>query len=150
MPVLKVEHINYDQWPYYSGKKPTREDVRKIESIYYNQICDAKYLRLVYDNAGNHYDLKRIEEDKYLFLNKCDAEKLAKEINDRIKHEEHLLANGHERCQRCRKVVPANEIVPHTIIGRSRNAFGKAIVTQEPMKFCSGTCAGHEQMSREG
>jgi hypothetical protein len=159
LPVLKVVHINTDQWLAFSGKKPNREDCRKIESIYYNQVCDEKYLRFIYDAPGNSYSLERIKEDKMLFLDKSEAEKLAKEITDRIAEEERLLANGHERCQRCRKVVPASEILTHTIIGRDRKPVwnnwkgryeDKAVVTQEPMKFCGGECAGNEQMSREG
>lgn len=147
-PVVKVIHYNDGQRLYFTGKKPNREDIRRIESIFYNLVLDEKYLRFRYDEY-NSYSMEQIKTYN-LFLDKEPAEAKAKEIIDRIAEEERLLANGHERCQRCRKVVPKSRIITDTIIGRSRNAFGKSIVTQTPMNFCSGECAAHEQMSREG
>lgn len=157
-PILKVVHFNSNQSLYYSGKKPTREDIRRIQGYYYNLELDTKNFRFQYDHAGNSRSLQQIEEYNNLFLDKAVAESKAKEITDRIAEEERLLTNGHERCQRCRKVVPKEQIITHTIIGRGRKTVynswknryeDKACVTQEPMKFCSGECAAHEQMSRE-
>lgn len=157
-PVVKVIHYNDEQRLYFCGKKPSREDIRRIESIYYNLKFDEKFLRFCYDNC-NSYSMEQINEYR-LFLNKEPAEAKAKEITDRITEENQLLAGGnHDRCQRCRNVVPKSQIVNHTIIGRSRKSVynnwknryeDKAVVTHEPMKFCSGECAGNEQMSREG
>src|SRR5688500_5293543 len=65
MPIVKVVHINYEQLPSYSGKKPTREDLRKIESVFYNLVLDEKFIRFRYDQY-NSYDLKQIEDDKSL------------------------------------------------------------------------------------
>jgi hypothetical protein len=159
IPVVKVVHINYDQVPSFSGKRPSKDDIYKIQSIYNNLIFDAKFIRLRYDQH-NSYSLKQIEEDKMLFLDRNAAESLSKEITDRIAEEERLLAGGdHERCRRCEKVVPISQMQTHTIIGRGRKQVwnswkgrydDKAVVTQEPMRFCSGECAGNEQMSREG
>lgn len=157
--VLKVDYYNSNQPLHFNGKKPNRDDMRRIESVYYNLELDKKYFCFIYDQHGNWKTLERIESDQRLFLDKAMAEVKAKEIADRIALEEQLLANGHERCQRCRKVVPKEQIVTSTIIGRDRKPVynswknryeSKAAVTQTPMKFCSGTCAGHEQMSREG
>lgn len=148
-PVVKVVHSNYDQYVNFPGKGPRREDLQKLQSKYYNLMLDKKHLRFLYDKY-NGYGLEKVDNIR-LFIDKHLAEAKAKEITDRIAEEEKLLSGGdHERCQRCRKVVPKSQIVNHTIIGRSRNAFGKAVVTQTPMKFCSGECAGCEQMSREG
>ena len=150
IPVVKVIHLNYNQRVYYSGKRPTKEEIRMIQGIYYNLVLSKEFIRLQYDNY-NSYSMKEIEDNKMMFLVREPAEKLSKEITDHIAEEERLLAVGnHERCQRCRKVVPKSQIIVDNIIGRSRNAFGKAIVTQTPMKFCGGQCAAHEQMSREG
>jgi hypothetical protein len=157
-PVVKVIHYNNDQRLYFNGKKPNRGDVIRIESIYYNLILDEKYLRFRYDEC-NSYDMEQIKTYN-LFLDKVQAEAKAKDITDRIIEEQILLSGGaHDRCQRCSRVVPKSQIVNHTIIGRGRKAVynswknryeDKAVVTQEPMKFCSGECAGNEQMSREG
>lgn len=148
-PVIKVVHINYDQLVNYSGKKPGRDDLRNLQSKYYNLLLDKKHLRFRYDQY-NGYGLEQVDNTR-LFIDKSMAEAKAKEITDRIAEEERLLAGGdHDRCQRCGRVAPKAQIVNHTIIGRGRNSFGKAIVTQTPMKFCSGECAGCEQMSREG
>lgn len=150
LPVIKVVYYNKDQLLYFSGKKPNREDVATIERIFNNLVFDKKYFRFRYDEY-NSYSMEQIETDKMLFIDRETAAKLSKEITDRIAEEERLLAGGdHDRCQRCRRVVPKSQIITGTIIGRGRNSFGKAIVTQEPMKFCSGTCAAHEQWSREG
>jgi hypothetical protein len=146
--VVKVIHYNDNQRLYFNGKKPNREDIRRIESIFYNLVFDEKYLRFRYDEY-NSYSMEQIKTYN-LFLDRESAESKAKEIIDRIANDEILLANGHERCQRCRKVVPKEQIITNTIIGRGRNAFGKAVVTQTPMRFCGGQCAAHEQMSREG
>lgn len=157
-PVIKVIHVNPDQYVNFSGKRPNRDDLRNLQSKYYNLVLDAKYLRFRYD-AYNSYCLDQVDNIR-LFTDKSLAEAKTKEITDRIAEEERLLAGGdHDRCQRCRKVVPKAQIVNHTIIGRGRKAVfnswkgryeDKAVVTQEPMKFCSGDCAGCEQMSREG
>jgi hypothetical protein len=148
-PVVKVIHYNDAQRLYFTGKKPNREDIKRIESIFYNLVFDEKFLRFRYDE-WNSYNMEQIKAYN-LFLDKDEAEAKAKEITERIAEEERLIAGGdHDRCQRCRKVVPKSQIVTDTIIGRSRNAAGKAVVTQTPMKFCGGLCAAHEQMSREG
>lgn len=148
-PVLKVVHINYDQYVSYSGKKPSRDDLQKLQSKYYNLLLDEKHLRFRYDQY-NGYGLEQID-NVTLFIDKSVAEIKAKEITDRIAEEERLLAGGgYDRCQRCSKVVPKEQIITSTIIGRDRNAYGKAIVTQTPMRFCGGECAAHEQWSREG
>lgn len=150
VPVIKVIHVNYDQNPYYTGKRPTREDIRNIQSIYYNLKLSADFIRLQYDHY-NSLSIKQINESRMMFFDREAAIGLSKEITDRIAEENRLLAGGdHDRCQRCRKVVPRSQIVNNTIIGRDRNAFGKSIVTQTPMKFCSGECAAHEQWSWEG
>lgn len=66
---------------------------------------------------------------------------------------------NHTACGYCGKQTPDDKLVHDTIIGRGRKQVwnswksryeNKACVTHEPMKFCSGTCAGNEQMSREG
>lgn len=148
-PVIKVIHVNPDQYVNFSGKRPNRDDLRNLQSKYYNLVLDAKYLRFRYD-VYNSYCLGQVDNIR-LFIDKALAEVRSKEITDRIAEENRLLANGdHDRCQRCRKVVPKAQIITSTIIGRDRNAFGKAVVTQTPMKFCSGECAAHEQWSREG
>lgn len=157
-PVVKVVHINYDQLVNYSGKKPGRDDLRNLQSKYYNLLLDKKHLRFRYDQY-NGYGLEQVDNTR-LFIDKSMAEAKAKEITDRITEEERLLAgDDHDRCQRCRKVVPKSQIVNHTIIGRGRKQVfnswkgkyeDKACVTQELMKFCSGECATHEQYSREG
>lgn len=147
--VVEVIHVNNDQYVNFSGKRPNREDLRNLQSKYYNLVLDAKYLRFRYDEY-NSYSLEQVD-NKRLFSDKSLAEAKAKEITDRIAEENRLLAGGdHDRCQRCRKVVPKTQIVNDTIIGRGRNAYGKSIVTQTAMKFCSGECAAHEQWSREG
>jgi predicted DNA-binding WGR domain protein len=148
-PVIKVVHSNFSQYVNFVGKRPSREDLQKLQNKYYTLVLDEKYLRFRYDQY-NSYGMDQVD-NKRLFIDRSLAEAKAKELTDRIAEEERLLSGGdHDRCQRCRKVVPKAQILNSTIIGRSRNAFGKAIVTQTPMKFCSGECAGCEQMSREG
>jgi hypothetical protein len=147
--VLKVIHVNSKQYVNFVGKRPNREDLQRLQSKYYNLELDKKHIRFRYDQY-NSYGFEEIDNKK-VFIDRSLAEARAKEITDRIAEEERLLAGGaHDRCQRCRKVVPKTQIITSTIIGRSRNEFGKAIVTQTSMKFCSGECAGCEQMSREG
>lgn len=148
-PVVKIVHNNYDQYVNFLGKRPSSEDLQKLQSKYYNLVLDKKHLRFRYDQY-NSYGLDQVDNVR-LFIDKSIAEVKAKEITDRIAEENRLLAGSdHDRCERCRKVVPKAQIVNNTIIGRGRNAFGKSVVTQTPMKFCSGECAAHEQWSREG
>lgn len=157
-PVVKVIHVNSSQYVNFIGKRPSQEDLRKLQNKYYTLVLDEKYLRFRYDQY-NSFGIDQVD-NKRLFIDRSLAEAKAKEITDRIVEEERLLAGGdHDRCQRCRKVVPKTQIVNHTIIGRGRKAVynswknryeDKAVVTHEPMKFCSGECAGYEQMSREG
>lgn len=150
VPVVKVIHVNYEQNPCYIGKRPTREDIRKIQSIYYSLKLSSDFIRLQYDQYNSH-SIKQIEESRMMFFDREAAVNLSKEITDRIAEENRLLTGGdHDRCERCRKVVPKTQIVTDTIIGRGRNASGKSVVTQTPMKFCSIECAAHEQWSREG
>lgn len=72
---------------------------------------------------------------------------------------ESILREGNFWCSYCRKQYPITQKVSRTIIGRDRKQVwnswkgryeDKACVTQTSMDFCSGQCAGYEQMSREG
>ncbi len=72
---------------------------------------------------------------------------------------EAILREGNFWCGYCRKQFPLAQKVTSNIIGRGRKQVwnswkgrmeDKACVTTTMMEFCSGTCAGNEQMSREG
>jgi|GEM_PF-7001434 hypothetical protein len=66
---------------------------------------------------------------------------------------------NHFACSYCMKQTPNEQKVTSNIIGRGRKKVwnswknryeDKACVTTTSLEFCSGVCAGNEQMSREG
>jgi len=163
--VYDVGEATYSNGLYISfNKRPSKEQVEEIKTHWDNRTPLSK------DNIRIHYSYAWSESgsrassawklsDFEKMLNLEHAELKALEINDRIKKEDELLNNGHLRCERCRKVYPQTQKVVSNIIGRGRkqtwNSWknrweDKACVSTTPMTFCSGECASHEQMSREG
>ena len=162
--VKTITGMSYHNRKYFSfNKRPTKIDVDKIK-----QYAEETPV-LTSDNIFFHYEkicfsykttgAISLPDSLLQFSSIIDAEAKSAEIKKIIEIEEALLQNGHTRCARCRKVVPNSEVVTSNIIGRGRKQVwnswknryeDKACVTQTPMKFCSGTCAAHEQMANEG
>lgn len=142
--------------PYYDeSKRPTKilvseylEYVEKIKTA--EQIIYVRYK----DSGTGCYKYSDLLKEPRLAFNESDL----KEESERLKE---LFApkENHTACGYCGKQTPNDKLISSTIIGRGRKEVynswkgrweSKACVTHEPMKFCSGDCAGSEQMSREG
>lgn len=148
---LKITGVTYSNRQYFSfNKRPTKKDVEKIrlfaetpylfssENVIYNYTENYK----IGGSCRGGFSLKDI--DKY--MTKEQAEETVKPIAEQFKADELLISNGtHTRCERCRKVVENSAVVHYKII--SIATYGNA---GRNGKFCSGTCAGHEQMAHEG
>jgi radical SAM protein with 4Fe4S-binding SPASM domain len=153
---------------FYENEKPTKKDIEAINNL---RLCFPSYSKAdIYlhykytygdNNAYASGSQKETDFLKYGFiLDHEQALAKAKEITDLRTHEDQLLSNGdYVRCEKCRKVVLKTQSIKHNIIGRGRkqtwnswkNRYeDKACVTTTLMTFCSGQCAGNEQMSREG
>lgn len=161
---LKIEQWNVDEVKYsdhyLSAKKPKTGDVKELQSIVESdrQFDIAKVtvvLKCGIMSTGEKY----LDLGSRFLLSRDSAEKELIRLTEEKENEEHLLANGHTACGYCRKIVPDSQIVTHKIFGRGRKEVwnswknryeSKAYITETYMKFCSGTCAGNEQMSREG
>lgn len=151
---FKVEDIKYSSKKYFwFDKRPTRKLVEEIkafaETDYQFQI---ENILVHYTQSGKFSSkgaFKYVDLHKYLTKEKAEEISMAeKAIFDA---EEELVKSGtHFRCERCRKATDKQKMVRDTIIGRGRDYSGRACITREPMNFCSGQCAAHEQMSREG
>lgn len=129
-------------------KRVTKVDVEEIKSFAENnEPLSMENIRFNYEEKHSSFKssgaVKINELDK--FLTKEEAEIKSNEVKEKNAKEEILLKNGHTRCQRCSKVVPDNEAVTEKMISYAN--FGAA---GKVMKFCSGTCAAHEQWSLEG
>jgi hypothetical protein len=138
-----------------SRKKPY-----KIFIVTYSEFLERiekaeKILFVNYKDFGSRaYKYNEIIPSKGLAFNKID-------LKDESERQNELYApkENHTSCSYCRKQTPNDNLIESTIIGRGRkktwnswkNRFeDKACITEEKLKFCSGTCAGNEQMSREG
>lgn len=152
---LRVTDVKYHSGKnFWFNKKPTRKLVEEIAAW---AKADCQFNP---ENIRIHYTQKFGESTvsgtfKYLelsnYLTKEQAEEKSQTNRAIFEAEEALISSGsHFRCQRCTKVSAKEQMVKGNIIGRSRDRFGKACLTDEPMIFCSGQCAAHEQMSREG
>ncbi len=150
---------------HYDIEKPTRKDIESINNF---RINFPKYeksdIYLKYRMQGNGYTTSGAVKVDDIFkkfhtsLNEAIAE--SEKRIEKLKSEQALLDTGNYiRCQRCTKVVATTESKTSVIIGRGRKQVwnswkgrmeDKACVTQTSMVFCSGECAAHEQMSREG
>lgn len=149
---IRYSDINVSYWHHY-GKNPTTKEVEEIEAVANGQIKFSRsnisfgYHRFSKWGASTtgYYSLLEIETHPMIFTNMKLAEELSIEIKNRLAQEQEKIDAGtHERCQRCGRLTEVHRIVEHLIFGGAQRGM------KTMMRFCSGTCAGHEQMSREG
>ncbi len=143
-PILKVVYYDKDANYNYYGKKPTKVHVELIKEWYENIDLMPENIRYLYDKYNGKSE-KEINDSNRLTFNKDEAERISKSIKDKKEYEQHLLNNGHARCERCMKIVPEKEIISYKIT--SIATYGHV---GRMGKFCSGTCASHEQFAHEG
>jgi len=121
------------------------ENIKTAEQVIYIDYRDM--------GSGCFKYIDLINEPHFAF-NESDL----KEESERLKGI-YAPKENHTACGYCGKQTPDDKVVTSTIIGRGRKEVwnswkgryeNKSCTTHEQMKFCSGTCAGNEQMSREG
>ena len=148
---IRYSDPNVSYWHHY-GKNPTTKEVEEIEAVANGEInfsmskISFGYRRVNKWGAltGSH-SLLEIETRPMIFTNMKLAEELSVEIKNKLAQEQEKIDAGtHERCQRCGRLTETNQVVQHLIFGGTQRGM------KTMMRFCSGTCAGHEQMSREG
>lgn len=147
----EITGIIYINGKYFSyNKRPTRLMVNEIKSFAESDqqlTSDNVYLRFVqkyvsHTSSGSF----KINTLAAYILTKEKAEEVAKPLVEKYAAEEEMIRTGtHIRCQRCQKIVANADVVNYKII--SFATYGSA---GKQMKFCSGICAGHEQMAHEG
>lgn len=133
-------------------KRLTKVELQKLIDWKNKFIPDESWILVgykeFYESGGSAtgcYRLIEVTPDRNLSFKKDDL--LDKQ---RGMIEKYGPKEGCSPCQRCRKQVLTETLLQRTIIGRSRNNRGEAIITNESMAFCSEECAAHEQWSREG
>jgi hypothetical protein len=150
---LKRTGTHYSNGQYYHGKKPTNAEVSRLAEYAETQTeCTRDRVFVGYEIArANHKTTGAKKLDEWLaMLTPEAAERLSAERKESCRIEEGQIAAGtHFRCGYCRKVTPTEQKVEKIIFGRARQ-WGQAVMTREPMTFCSGQCAFNEQCSREG
>lgn len=149
-----VDKLTYkpNESMYYSGKKPTRDDVQRLK-LYSESNIDFQidkimicYYRVDGTTKTSSADLwGKIKDDNSITFYKEIADKKSQYLTDQMVLENNLLKNGYIKCAYCCKVVLDSESVTHTIISYAN--YGKA---GKKCKYCSGTCAGRDQMAHEG
>jgi len=156
---LQITYISYSNRLYFYGKKPTRDDVKKINDyVIDNSPMTLDNVHVGWKSIGEKYNsssaFKYTERDQY--LSKQEVEIKSKEATKKKEDEEILLNNGHIRCVYCNKVVPEKDSISHTIIFQnsrqdpySRTGW-KKFVDRKTNKYCSGKCGGNDQMAHEG
>jgi len=142
--------------PYFDkSKKPTKKLIAEIEQ-YIEKIKSSE--RIIYANYKDFgtgaYKFHDVVPEKGVSFYEQD---LVSEADRRNKL--YAPKDGHTACAYCRKQTPNENLVQKVIIGRGRKRVfnnwkgryeDKACVTEDKLLFCSGNCAGNEQMSREG
>jgi hypothetical protein len=137
------------------GKRPSKIFI-EVYSDFLERLEKAEKLLYVnYKDIGSgSYKYNEIITSKTLAFNEDDL----KEESER-RNELYAPKENHTACAYCKKQTPNENLVEKTIIGRGRKQVwnnwknryeDKACITEEKLKFCSGNCAGNEQMSREG
>jgi hypothetical protein len=145
--------------PYQSSdSKPTRKLINDwtnfidvIKSADWSVFVD--YKNELYGSNGA-YEYSEVVKNENLGFNEDDLM-----IKANSNKEIYGPREGYQPCAYCGKQIPINDLISKTIIGRGRKQVwnswkqrneDKAYVTEQKLKFCSGKCAGNEQMSREG
>lgn len=148
---LKVTGVRYSNKKCFGfNKRPTRVGVEEIKSFaltFYEFNPENIYYDYTekYKTGGGCRGSFPIKDIKN-YMTKEQAEQKAKQMMEEFEADELLIKNGtHTRCERCRKTVENSSVVHYKII--SIATYGNA---GRNGKFCSGTCAGHEQMAHEG
>ena len=147
---MKITGIRYNNRKYFSySKRPTRSAVVEIEK-FATKPYDFSFenVFIPYEEQSGSarctgaFPIKDL--DKY--LTKQEAEDKAAALRGKYEADQKLVMAGtHTRCERCQKATPNHEIVEATIVNIKMYGYGG-----KKMKFCSGLCAGHEQMAHEG
>ena len=138
-----------------NGKRPSKILIG-IYSEFLERIENAEKILFVnYKDFGSGaYKYNEIIPSKGIAFNEEDLKGESERRNELYAPKE-----NHTACCYCRKQTPNDKLIESTIIGRGRKQVwndwknryeDKACVTQDKLKFCSGNCAGNEQMSREG
>ena len=151
---LENERLIYA--PYIESRKRPSKIFIVMYSEFLERIEKAeKILYVNYKDFGSGaYKYNEIIPTKGIAFNEIDL----KEESER-RNKLYTPKENHTACSYCRKQTPNDNLIEKIIIGRGRkqtwnswkNRYeDKACVTEEKLKFCSGTCAGNEQMSREG
>jgi len=146
----KVEYCNKQWFEIGKGRKrPSKPQVEQIKYYFENADLDLDKILFHYHyfiDLGGRCSGAFKFSDLNTYLNKEQAETKSLEFSDKYKHEQGLVDKGtHIRCERCRKITETDKVVNfhlHSYVNygsQGRNG-----------KFCSGECAGNEQMSLEG
>ena len=145
--------------PYYA-KSPTRKDLEDLMQYFESAKTSDFVVRInildQHEKYNSHWSTlyHEVNEVKYLAFNEADLINLSV-----LNKEKYAPREGYAPCCYCGKQILSEKLITKTIIGRGTKKVwnswkgqyeNKASVTQESLKFCSGQCAAHEQMSREG
>jgi hypothetical protein len=146
--------------PSINGLKPTKKFIAEL--LEYQSKYTPSVLMLDYEETSNGYkssgairyhEIGTVKQKNTSF----NREKLEPILQEMI--QKYAPKEGHFACSYCQKQTPNEQKVTHKIFGRDikqvwnswKNRHeSKAYVTEKYMDFCSGTCAGNEQMAREG
>ena len=137
-------------------KRPTKKDLESlqnyIDNIYNYDI--VLYIDYRYDNCSGSYKYNDIINSEHMSF--CESDLFEKAEKNK---ELYAPKEGYSPCAYCGKQVKTESMISAKIFGRDRKQVwdswkkryvSKAYVTEHYLKFCSGKCAGNEQMSREG
>lgn len=163
--IYRAKHGSFN--PPTIEKRATKKALQEIRDWFedYKNSPKRVVLSLKWEESRSGYsstvstgiDIDKMEENGYSYTKEALKPALTEKIDTYNKY--YKPRDGHTPCQRCGRQTPSNELIESTIIGRGSNQVfnswkgryeHKACVTKERLKFCSPTCAAHEQMSREG
>ena len=142
--------------PYFDKEKRPSKQLIEVFNEYIEKIkITTPTIYVNYKDFGSGaYKFNEITPEKGLAFNPEDLK-----MESERRNEIYAPKENHTACAYCGKQTPNDKLVNKNIIGRGRkqtwNSWkgryeDKACVTETMLSFCSGTCAGNEQMSREG
>ncbi len=122
----------------YSGQKITGKDVEALKLYLDKFDSDSKQIFIYYGGVKyvGAYKLADIDIKKHRSFNREDLIEIHKELE-----EKYAPKDGYKPCQYCGKQVPENTLIKGTVIYRGGSKVGY---------YCSGECAGNDQMAHEG
>lgn len=139
----EIEEVDFElvcNW-WYNDRETTRKittkDIERIKNKYETGVSESD-ITLKLDHSYSSY--KGYIEDDRVSFNREDLLELSEELKDK-----YIAKEGQIKCAYCSIAIDEDKSVKHKVISYAN--YGSA---GRYFRYCSGECAGYDQMAHEG